>query len=139
MNIDSAEKSSYNGSKNKNGGNQDDGNRVDRGVAEGVSRRQISDRTEASERYGENGRGHQELPGVLRINDELDKAFKESGVVATESYDYSGDSAAYSSALDVARNADEKNGWCVTPQSPEELKGKKLYFTMCGAHNFTMA
>ena len=139
LNIDNAEKSSYNGSKNKNGGDQYDGNRVDRGVAEGVSRRQVSDRTEASERYGENGRGHQELPGVLRINDELDKAFKESGVVATELYDYSGDSAAYSSALDAARSADKDNGWCVTPQSAEDLAGKKLRMDANGSIGYVLA
>ena len=124
LNIDNAEKSSYNGSKNKNGGDQYDGNRVAGSVRERSSGlRGIDSQREGGRNFG---RGHQEFSGVLRINDELDKAFKESGVVATELYDYSGDSAAYSSALDAARNADEKNGWCVTPQSPEELNGKKL-------------
>lgn len=123
FNIDNAEKSSYNGSKNKNGGDQYDGNRVagevDRGRSDG---REVRTAAETGRNVG---RGYQ-VPDRVDLSQTLNKAFEESGVVATELYDYSGDSAAYSSALDAARNADEKNGWCVTPQSPEELKGKKL-------------
>ena len=40
----------------------------------------------------------------------LIKHSRRAGVVATELYDYSGDSAAYSSALDAARNADDRTG-----------------------------
>lgn len=142
LNIDNAEKSSYNGSKSENGGvlneGTTDGNRVDRGVAEGIPLRQISDRTEASERHGENGRGNQEFPRK-HLSQSLDSAFKTSGVVATELYDYSGDSAAYSYALDAARNADKDNGWCVTPQSAEELAGKKLRMDSKGSIGYVLA
>ena len=121
-NIDNAADLTYN--KNENGGDQNVSNRMDQGLAEGVPVRRIYDNRDAQARG--NGRGHQ---GILRRNlsKSLSRAFNESGVVAAELYSFDGDRAAFSSALDAAREADAKNGWCVTPQSAEELSGKLTF------------
>ena len=122
FNIDNAENNAYN--KNRNGGEQYDSSRMDQGMAEGVPVRRIYDNRDAQARG--NGRGNQ---GILRRNlsKNLSKAFNESGVVAAELYSFDGDRAAFSSALDAAREADAKNGWCVTPQSAEKLSGKLTF------------
>ena len=128
-NIDNAADLTYNKNENENGGERYDSNRMDRGLAEGVPVRQGLGRIPQERRVrgtSENGRGHQ---GVLRRNlsKSLSRAFNESGVVAAELYSFDGDRAAFSSALDAAREADAKNGWCVTPQSVEDLSGKLTF------------
>lgn len=130
LNIDNAKDVSYNNIKTKNGGDQDVGNRVAGRMDQGISLRRNVDSGRTSER--EVGRRNKDLPRK-HLNQSLNKAFNESGVVPTELYDYSGDSAAYSHALDVARLADEKNGWCVTPQTVEDLEGKTI--RMDAAHS----
>lgn len=62
----------------------------------------------------------------------------KSGVAATELYDFDADSGVFSSALDAARAADTENGWCVTPQSKEQLKGKKTYMDAGGTIGFAL-
>ena len=71
--------------------------------------------------------------GVVRVSGDLSSAYSESGVVDYGLNDSSGDSAAYSSALEDGRNSDPKHGWMVTPQSAEDLNGKKLLLSQNGS------
>ena len=50
----------------------------------------------------ENGRGRQVFPR-RDLSQSLQQAFQQSGVAATELYDFDADKAAFSSALDAAR------------------------------------
>lgn len=63
---------------------------------------------------------------------------KDSGVVAAELVDYSADSAAFSYALASARAVDGQNGWAVTPQSVDDLQGKKLFADANGTIGFAI-
>ncbi len=51
---------------------------------------------------------------------------------------FDADSAAFSNALKAARDADAKNGWAVTPQSPEQLQDKRLYMDANGTIGFAL-
>ena len=140
FNIDNAENSGYTG---ENGGVSNDGNRMDRGMAEGwASGRPDAGRSPQSGRSwrsSEDRRGGQELHRILHVEESVRDALNQSGVVATELYDFSADKAAFSAALDEARNADVKNGWCVTPQPVENLQGKQPYMDADGAIGFVIA
>ena len=121
LNIDNADNSEY---TEINGGVSNDSNRMDRGVAEGVFGRQ-GPRGRSEEAWGIR-RGNQILPR-RDLNQNLQRAFERSGVVATELYDFDADSAAFSSALASARKEDTVHGWAVTPQSAEDLQGKHTF------------
>lgn len=100
-NIDNAENSGY---TEENGGVSNDGNRMDRGMAEGVPGGQgISGMSQAGRAWSssENGRGRQVFPR-RDLSQSLQQAFQQSGVAATELYDFDADKAAFSSALDAA-------------------------------------
>lgn len=137
LNIDNAAISEYTETKTQgSGGVSDVGNRVDSGVAEGVPVRRISSEETPRGTRGF-GRRHQVFPRRA-VSQDLQNAMNQSGVVAAELYDFDADTAAFSSALDEARNADAKNGWCVTPQNAEDLQGKATFMDADGTIGFAV-
>lgn len=132
FNIDNAENSGYTGG---NGGVSNESDRMAGGMAEGVPRHE--DYRGRSESTRGIRRGDQVLPRRA-VSQSLQRAFEQSGVVATELYNFDADSAAFSSALEAARSADPKNGWAVTPQSVEDLQGKTLLMDEAGTTGFAV-
>lgn len=63
---------------------------------------------------------------------------EQSGVAATELENFDADSTAFSSALNDARNADTKNGYAVSLQTPGELQGKQLCMDANGTIGFAL-
>ncbi len=131
--LDNTDKIEYNDTRKErvgNGQNADVTGRlssregVDRGVPEDRQQGRLYDRGSETERRI--GRGDQGVPANL-LSEHLSDAYKKSGKNAVELYDYSGDPAAFSNALDEARNADKNHGWAVTPQSETDLNGKRLF------------
>ncbi len=59
--------------------------------------------------------------GVVRLSSGLQSAYSERGISPFELVNNSNDHAAFSFALDEARNSDSNNGWAVTPKSAETL------------------
>lgn len=132
LNIDNAENSGY---TEENGGVSNDGNRMDRGMAEGVPvHEDYRGRSEGAQGIR---RGDQILPRRT-VSQNLQGAFERSGVVAAELYDFDADNAAFSSALDAARAADASHGWAVTPQSSAELQGKRTFMDEGGTIGFAL-
>ena len=142
LNIDNTVIHNYTESINDNvqGGLPNDGNRVDRGLAEEVSGGQyLGGNAQAGREWGslQNGRGSQKL-SRRDLTQSVKDVLKDSGVVAAELVDYSADSAAFSDALASARAVDEQNGWAVTPQSVDDLQGKKLFADANGTIGFAI-
>lgn len=132
LNIDNAENSGY---TEENGGVSNDGNRMDRGMAEGVPvHEDYRGRSEGAQGIR---RGDQILPRRT-VSQNLQGAFERSGVVAAELYDFDADNAAFSSALDAARAADASHGWAVTPQSSADLQGKRTFMDEGGTIGFAL-
>lgn len=132
FNIDNAGNSGYTGG---NGGVSNESNRMAGGMAEGVPGHE--DYRGRSESTRGIRRGDQVLPRRA-VSQSLQRAFEQSGVVATELYNFDADSAAFSSALEAARSADPKNGWAVTLQSVEDLQGKTLLMDEAGTIGFAV-
>lgn len=132
FNIDNAEDSGYTES---NGGVSNERDRMAGGMAEGVPGHE--DYRGRSEGAWGIRRGDQVLPRRA-VSQNLQRAFEQSGVVATELYNFDADSAAFSSALEAARNSDPKNGWAVTLQSAEDLQGKTLLMDEAGTIGFAV-
>ena len=82
LNIDGAENSGY---TEENGGVSNDGNRMDRGMAEGVPERQ--DARGKREETWRDGRTNQVL-SRRNLSQSVQNAFTESGVVAAELYEF---------------------------------------------------
>ena len=142
LNIDNTVIRNYTESINDNvqGGLPNDGNRVDRGLAEEVPGGQyLGGNTQAGREWGslQNGRGSQKL-SRRDLTQSVKDVLKDSGVVAAELVDYSADSAAFSDALASARAVDGQNGWAVTPQSVDDLQGKKLFADANGTIGFAI-
>ena len=142
LNIDNTVIHNYTESINDNvqGGLPNDGNRVDRGLAEEVPGGQyLGGNTQAGREWGslQNGRGSQKL-SRRDLTQSVKDVLKDSGVVAAELVDYSADSAAFSDALASARAVDGQNGWAVTPQSVDDLQGKKLFADANGTIGFAI-
>lgn len=79
------------------------------------------------------GRGDTQLSKVVRLSVQNNKSITDSGSSTVELQDFTDDPAAFSSALDAARNADTENGWAVSPQLLRELFCKTLMlFKNCG-------
>lgn len=74
------------------------------------------------------GRGDTQLSKVVRLSIQNNNSITDSGSSTVELQDFTDDPAAFSSALDVARNADTENGWSVSPQLLRELFCKTLMF-----------
>lgn len=74
-----------------------------------------------SERLGMVGREDTQLSKVVRLSVQSNKSITDSGSSTVELQDFTDDPAAFSSALDTARNADTENGWAVSPQLLREL------------------
>ena len=93
------------------------------------------------ERAENDGRGDTELPKVVRLSAEDNKSIENSGSASVELDDFTNEPAAFSSALDKARNADARNGWAVTPQSADSLaeRGVKLLMKADGATGLGVA
>lgn len=93
------------------------------------------------ERAENDGRGDTERPKVVRLSGEDNKSIENSGSVSVELDDFTNEPAAFSSALDKARNADARNGWAVTPQSADSLaeRGVKLLMKADGATGLGVA
>ena len=51
---------------------------------------------------------------------------------------FDADSAAFSSALEAARTADADHGWAVTPQTAEDLQGKRTFMDEGGTIGFAL-
>ena len=137
VNIDNAENSGYTGG---DGGVSNDGNRMDRGVAEGVpGHEDVSGNAPAGRAGGstEDGRTSQVL-SRRAVSQSVQNAFTESGVVAAELQNFDADSAAFSSALEAARTADADHGWAVTPQTAEDLQGKRTFMDEGGTIGFAL-
>ena len=93
------------------------------------------------ERAENDGRGDTERPKVVRLSVEDNKSIENSGSASVELDDFTNEPAAFSSALDKARNADARNGWAVTPQSADSLaeRGVKLLMKADGATGLGVA
>ena len=81
------------------------------------------------------GREDTEFSKVVRLSVEDNKSIENSGSAPVELDDYTNEPAAFTSALDEARNADIENGWAVTPQDANDLtkRGVKLLMKADGA------
>ena len=79
--------------------------------------------------------------GFVLISEKALNSLLERGIVPVEAKDVSGDKAAFSSALDVARNSNPVNGWAVTPKSVEELEqsGARLLMDEQGSAGLAIA
>lgn len=132
FNIDNAENSGYTG---ENGGVSNERDRMAGGMAEGVPGHEDYRRRDAGGR--QDGRTNQVFSG-RGLSQSLQRAFEQSGVVATELYNFDADSAAFSTALEAARTADTDHGWAVTPQSVEDLQGKTLLMDEGGTIGFAV-
>lgn len=71
----------------------------------------------------ESGRVAPQLPRLVRLSPESLEIIERS-VTPVDVSENTADYAAFSSALDAAKEADTEHGWAVTPQSAEELAGK---------------
>ena len=132
FNIDNAENSGYTG---ENGGVSNERDRMAGGMAEGVPGHEDYRGRDAGGR--QDGRTNQVFSG-RGLRQSLQRAFEQSGVVATELYNFDADSAAFSTALEAARTADTDHGWAVTPQSVEDLQGKTLLMDEGGTIGFAV-
>ena len=77
---------------------------------------------------GVDGQGDLPDAGILRLNERAGDTLTKRGIVTTDLV-RSADAAALSAFLDEARREDAANGWAVTPQSAEELAGKRLFLS----------
>lgn len=107
---------------------------------DGLSGGYLGDRG-LSERPRVVGRENTELPKVVRLSVEDNKSIENSGSASVGLDDFTSEPAAFSSALDEARNADAENGWAVTPQSANSLaeRGVKLLMKADGATGLGVA
>jgi hypothetical protein len=76
------------------------------------------------------GRGDTQLSKVVRLSVQNNKSISDSGSSTVELQDFTDDPAAFSSALDAARNADTENGWAVSPQDADNLKQRGVRLLM---------
>lgn len=135
VNIDNANASGY--TNNANGGVVN-GSQLHGTPGEGVREGPVSDATGFEMAQGRNdGQGDLRDSGVVLLSDKSKSILTERGVVPVE-YSNSMGNAAFSSALDQARNADQKNGWAVSPQSAESLDryGVKTYLSSNASSGF---
>ena len=79
--------------------------------------------------------------GFVLISEKALNSLLERGIVPVEAKDVSGDKAAFSTALDAARNSNPVNGWAVTPKSVEELEqsGARLLMDEQGSAGLAIA
>ena len=92
---------------------------TDANSGNGVGR--LQGRLATDDRTGRNSVQSPVLSKVVRLTPKTEEALNKSGVVSLELIDSSGDSNAFSIALDSARKSDADHGWAVTPKSAEEL------------------
>jgi hypothetical protein len=128
VNIDNANPAAYNETNNGGGA---DGAQLHRTAGEGVrtGRDGGKPNLEMAQR-GQLGQGNIRESGVVLLSEQSRNTLTKRGVV-TEDYSASEDKAAFSAALDRARNADAKNGWAVSPQNADDLAeyGTKTYLS----------
>ena len=135
--ADSARTSFY---KEANGGIADGGNdQLYRTAGAGVRTGRNGSETDSRlQGRPENvGRGDLSFPGVVLLSPESQDTPARRGAYV-ELYESSGDSAAFSAALDAARAADAENGWAVSPQTAQELKenGVRTFLDANGTTGF---
>lgn len=87
------------------------------------------------------GRENIRNPGVVLLSEQSRNTLAQRGVVNVELVDSTNDPGAFSSALNAARADDAKNGWAVTPKSPEGIRdgNLKAYMSADGATGFAIA
>lgn len=137
INIDNANNVAYNNSIN--GGEQ-----IERTAGIGEDQRGVPGVYANS---GADGQGRRERSGVpvgaglVLLSPSSQDVLKSRGVVNLELYDSSMDNAAFSVALDNARNADATHGWAVTPKTAEDLtnNGVRTFMTADGSTGFAIA
>lgn len=137
INIDNANNVTYN--NNINGGEQIErtaGTGEDQGGISGVYGGRGTMDQGRSERSG--------TPvgtGFVLLSPSSQAVLESRGVVNLELRDSSMDNAAFSVALENARNADTGHGWAVTPKTAEELtsNGVRTFMTENGSTGFAIA
>lgn len=79
--------------------------------------------------------------GIVLLSDEAKATLNGRGVEAVDLQDQSADTAAFSAALDAARNADQLHGWAVTPKTVEDLStpGMKVMMAANGTAGLAVA
>ena len=136
--IDSAAAGEYN---NTIGGGLDvrEGDQLHGASGTGVWGRQNGTTTDSTVEIGRViGRGDLLDSVLVSLSPQSRDILSKRGDAILELNDSSGESAAFSFALDAARNADFKHGWAVTPKSAEELSAGnvRLYMTKDGSAGF---
>ena len=86
-----------------------------------------------SGRSAPDGQGNLSVSGIVLLSPESQRTLTQRGIVNVELQECSADNAAFSAALDDARNADPVNGWAVTPKTSEELDEASARTFMDGA------
>lgn len=136
VNIDNANPAAYNQTNNGGGA---DGAQLHRTAGERVrtGRDGTGAYSEMAQR-GQLGQGDLRDSGVVLLSEQTRNTLTKRGVVPVE-YRSSTDKAAFSFALDRARNADARNGWAVSPQSVEGLAQTETYLSPDGSSGFGIA
>lgn len=138
LNIDNAVSEQYN---NLNEGGMNNGTQLHgtsgTGVRAGQGRAAVDFRVQNS--TWENGQGNLRNSGIVLLSPKSQQTLSQRGVVNVELHDSSADNAAFSSALDAARNADTRNGWAVTPKTVDMLTELRSYMDENGTTGFAIA
>ena len=108
---------------------------VGEGLREGVPGRD----SEPSE-SGPYGQGDLRGPGGTVLSPKIEESLRSRGTTPVPTPQTS-DLAAFSAALDEARNQNTKNGWAVSPKSVEELSapGTRVYMAENGKAGFVLS
>lgn len=130
INIDNTANSAYNPKEN---GGVPDG--LHRTVGEGVPARDGYNQPNESGR--ENGRRNLQLVGD-GLTDSAKASIKQRGIEPVD-ITMSTDNAAFSFALNSAKESNPANGWAVWGQTADDLNGKTVYISDNGAAGFAIA
>ena len=85
--------------------------------------------------------GSSENPGIVLLSDKARSILKKRGVAVVDLKDQTANTAAFSAALDAARDVDADYGWAVTPKSVEDLDvpGMKVLMNEDGTAGLAVA
>lgn len=141
LNIDNADSATYNlNNGGDSGGVREDVRRAADPELHGTSEQGIPERQSSSthEGAGRDGRGDIPSNGVYELTEFSKNNLSQRGIESTEVRP-SADKAAFSRSLSEARNTDAKNGWAVTPKTPEELGNCKTFLSDDGGVGFAIS
>ncbi len=92
-------------------------------------------------RSAPDGQGNLSVPRIILLSPESQRTLAQRGIVNVELQECSADNAAFSAALDNARNEDPANGWAVTPKTADELDkaGTRTFMDGNGSTGFAIS